>query len=58
MTAPAEPRPLGDGYFQDPLAVFAPMREESPVTPVLFPNGDRQWLITRYADVRAALGDG
>jgi len=57
MTAPAEPRPLGDRYFQDPLAVFAPMREESPVTPVLFPNGERQWLITRYADVRAALGD-
>jgi cytochrome P450 len=52
-----EPTSLGDGYFQDPLAVFAPMREESPVTPVVFPNGERQWLITRYADVRAALGD-
>ena len=57
MTAPLEPRTLGDGYFQDPLGVFAPMREESPVTPVLFPNGERQWLITRYADVRAALAD-
>ena len=56
-TAPLDPEPLGDGYFQDPLGVFAPMREESPVTPVLFPNGERQWLITRYADVRAALGD-
>ena len=56
-SAPAEPRELGDGYFQDPLSVFGPMREESPVTPVVFPNGDRQWLITRYADVRAALAD-
>jgi cytochrome P450 len=56
-TAPLEPQTLGDGYFQDPLGVFAPMREESPVTPVRFPNGDRQWLITRYADVRAALVD-
>jgi cytochrome P450 len=52
-----EPRPLGDGYFQDPLSVFAPMRAESPVTPVVFPSGERQWLITRYADVRAALAD-
>jgi cytochrome P450 len=56
-TAPSEPRHLGDGYFQDPLSVFAPMREESPVTPVMFPNGERHWLITRYADVRAALAD-
>ena len=57
MTTPTEPRPLDDGYFQDPQAVFAPMREESPVTPVQFPSGERQWLITRYADVRAALAD-
>jgi cytochrome P450 len=55
--SPAEPRPLGDGYFQDPLSVFAPMRAESPVTPVVFPSGERHWLITRYADVRAALAD-
>ena len=57
MTAPAEPQRLGDAYFQDPLAVFGPMREESPVTLVEFPGGERQWLITRYADVRAALAD-
>jgi cytochrome P450 len=54
---PPEPRQLGDRYFQDPLSVFAPMRAESPVTPVVFPSGERQWLITRYADVRAALAD-
>jgi len=33
------------------------MRAEGPVTPVLFPDGGRYWLITRYADVRAALAD-
>jgi cytochrome P450 len=56
-TAHPEPEELGDGYFQDPLGVFGPMRDESPVTPVVFPSGERHWLITRYADVRAALAD-
>ncbi len=56
-TAPFEPRPLGDGYFQDPLSIFARMREESPVTSVITPEGQRAWLITRYEDVRSALAD-
>jgi cytochrome P450 len=56
-TAPFEPKPLGDGYFQDPLSVFARMREESPVTSVITPEGQRAWLITRYEDVRRALAD-
>jgi cytochrome P450 len=56
-TAQPEPEELDDGYFQDPLGVFGPMRDESPVTPVVFPGGERHWLITRYADVRAALAD-
>ena len=33
------------------------MREEGPVTPVVLPHGSRAWLVTRYADVRAALAD-
>ena len=33
------------------------MREEGPVTPVVMPYGERAWLVTRYADVRAALAD-
>src|ERR1700733_10137324 len=33
------------------------MREEGPVTPVVMPYGARAWLVTRYADVRAALAD-
>ena len=56
-TAPFEPQPLGDGYFQDPLRVFARMREQSPVTSVVTPEGQRAWLITRYEDVRKALAD-
>lgn len=48
---------LGAGYFQDPLRYFTRMREQAPATPVLFPDGGRYWLITRYADVRAALAD-
>jgi cytochrome P450 len=48
---------LDAGYYQNPLAHFARMRGEGPVTPVLMPNGDRVWMVTRYADVRAALAD-
>jgi cytochrome P450 len=44
-------------YFQDPLAYFARMRAEGPVTPVRMPEGNRAWMITRYAEVRAALAD-
>jgi cytochrome P450 len=33
------------------------MREEGPVTPVVLPHGDRAWMVTRYAEVRAALAD-
>jgi cytochrome P450 len=48
---------LGADYFQNPLAYFGRMRDERPVTPVVLPHGDRVWLVTRYADVRAALAD-
>ena len=64
MTESAAPSPaqldavqLGAGYFQDPLAYFSRMREEGPVTPVVLPHGDRAWMVTRYAEVRAALAD-
>jgi len=48
---------LGAGYYQNPLDYFARMRAEGPVTPVLLPHGERVWVVTRYADVRAALAD-
>ena len=51
------PEQLGADYFQNPLAYFSRMREEGPVTPVVLPHGERAWLVTRYAEVRAALAD-
>jgi cytochrome P450 len=33
------------------------MREEGPVTRVVMPHGETAWLVTRYAEVRAALAD-
>ncbi|HJZ60127.1 MAG TPA: cytochrome P450, partial [Gemmataceae bacterium] len=58
-TSPSVPAgdQLGADYFQDPLGYFARMREQAPVTPVTMPEGGRAWLVTRYAEVRAALAD-
>ena len=57
-SAAAAPEQLGADYYQHPLAYFARMRGEGPVTPVVLPGGSgRIWLVTRYADVRAALAD-
>jgi cytochrome P450 len=57
-SAAAAAEQLGADYFQQPMAYFARMREEAPVTPVILPYGNgRLWLVTRYADVRAALAD-
>jgi cytochrome P450 len=48
---------LGPDYFQHPLAHFARLRAQGPAVPVVLPHGERVWLVTRYADVRAALAD-
>jgi cytochrome P450 len=49
---------LGADYFQHPLAYFTRMREEGPVTPVILPGSqNRVWVVTRYAEARAALAD-
>jgi cytochrome P450 len=41
----------------DPHGVFARMREAGPVHPIVAPDGSAAWLVTRYADVQAGLGD-
>ncbi len=46
-----------DSYYQDPVGFFARLRESRPVAPVRMPDYGRVWIITRYADVRAALTD-
>ena len=58
MTAPdlAVER-LGADYFADPYAVHARLRAQRPVTPVVMPGGPGAWLITGYAEARAALAD-
>jgi cytochrome P450 len=57
MTESARAEQFGTEYFQDPLAHFARLREDRPVTQVVMPDGTRVWLVTRYEDVRAALAD-
>jgi cytochrome P450 len=47
----------GDSYYQESVGFFARLRESRPVVPVKMPDYGRVWLITRYADVRAALTD-
>ena len=46
-----------DSYYQDPMGFFARLRESRPVAPVWMPDDGRAWIITRYADARAALTD-
>jgi cytochrome P450 len=56
-SATAAPEQLDEEFVQDPYAVFERLRVDSPVHPVVLPRGLRAWLVTRYADVRAALAD-
>src|ERR1700745_3950655 len=48
---------LGADYFQDPYSVHARLRAKRPVTPVIMPGGAPVWLVTGYAEARAALAD-
>jgi cytochrome P450 len=59
VTEPAAPpaERLGEDFYQDPHAYFSRLRADVPVTPAIMPDGERVWLVTRYADVRAALAD-
>jgi cytochrome P450 len=45
------------GFKRDPFPFYARLRREEPVKPLRQQDGDRVWLITRYADVAAALKD-
>ena len=57
MTETPQTEQFGAEYFQDPLGHFARLRDSQPVTPVIMSEGARQWLVTRYEDVRSALAD-
>jgi cytochrome P450 len=46
-----------DEYTQDPYPFLEQVRKEQPVCRIETPNGLRAWVVTKYADVRAALAD-
>jgi cytochrome P450 len=56
MPGTASMRLAGD-FIQDPYALYARLREESPVCEILMPRGLKVWLVSRYADARDALAD-
>ena len=49
--------PFDEVFRGDPHGVLAWYRERRPVARVRLPNGLDCWMLTRYADVRRALGD-
>ncbi len=48
---------LGADYFSDPYSVHARLRAQRPVSAVVMPGGMPAWLVTGYAEARAALAD-
>ncbi|MDI2131056.1 cytochrome P450 family protein [Yinghuangia seranimata] len=48
---------MATAYAEDPHGIGARLREAGPVHQVAMPDGTSVWLVTRYADVHAALAD-
>ncbi|HEX8869431.1 MAG TPA: cytochrome P450 [Lentzea sp.] len=55
MSARSYPFGPVDGLEIDPM--YARLRDEEPLARVQLPYGEEGWLLTRYEDVRIALGD-
>nr|WP_040108402.1 cytochrome P450 [Streptomyces sp. 769] len=49
--------PFDAASFTNPHSLYARLREEGPVHRVATPDGSPIWLVTREADVRAAMND-
>lgn len=49
--------PFDADFIADPYPRYAHLREHAPVLRACTPDGAAIWLVTRYADVRAALAD-
>jgi cytochrome P450 len=47
----------GDAYFQDAAGFRTRLRESGPVAEAWMPHYGRVWVVTGYAEVRAALTD-
>ncbi|MFI0710202.1 cytochrome P450 [Streptomyces inhibens] len=61
MTLSTAPAPLPveppSGCPFDPPAALGTLRTERPISKISLPDGSWAWLATRYADLRAILGD-
>ncbi|MEV4630832.1 cytochrome P450 [Micromonospora sp. NPDC049523] len=49
--------PFTAAFVADPYPTYAALREAGPVHRIPLPDGTTAWLVTRYAEVRAALAD-
>lgn len=56
-TTKATPLTLDDSFLQDPYATYELLREDGPARKVVLPSGWGVWVVTRYAEARAALTD-
>ncbi|MFP5022346.1 cytochrome P450 family protein [Pseudonocardia phyllosphaerae] len=52
-----EPIELDDAFFENPDGLYRELRVDRPAVRATGPNGLGFWMITRYADARAALND-
>ncbi len=59
MSLDQDSRPirLDEGFFGDPEALYRELRVDRPVARAAAPNGMTFWIVSRYADARAALND-
>jgi cytochrome P450 len=48
---------LDESYLSDPYPTWRTLRDDAPVEPLDVAADRRIWLVTRYADVRAALAN-
>jgi cytochrome P450 len=56
-TETPEPLRLDEEFLRDPYQLYARLRQQQPVAPAILPHGLRVWIVSRYADARAALAD-
>ncbi|MET7992539.1 cytochrome P450 [Amycolatopsis sp. NPDC005232] len=52
-----EPVRFDDEFLADPVCAYARLRAAGPVHRAESPDGAPVWVVTRYAEVRAGLGD-
>ncbi|WP_280429402.1 cytochrome P450 family protein [Nocardia brasiliensis] len=56
VAEPSSPFVLSPGFYRDPQGAYGALRARGPVNRVAFPDGSTGWLITGYAEAKAAFG--